>query len=168
MAALDDATVALIKIDYEESDLTLDAIGKKFGRTASSISRMAHERGWLLRSLRMGRRPRINSQLSNMGRALIAHRLCGVINKKLDQMEKDMENGELSSADLERDAKTITSMVAGVQKVTTIPDEDKVSKLDGVQSAPADAADEVARLQREIIERFERIEKRRHAERGSE
>lgn len=168
MAAFDQATLNLIRIDYEESDLTVAAIGTKYGVTAGYISRLAREHGWLMRHERMGRRPRTDAPLTNAARTLIAHRLCGVINKKLDQMEKDMENGELSSADLERDAKTITSMVAGVQKVTTIPDEDKVSKLDGVQSSPADAADEVARLQREIIERFERIEKRRHAERGPE
>lgn len=162
MAALDEATIALIKVDYEESSLTVAAIGKKYGVSASYICRLARERGWLMRTVRLGRRPRVATPLSGAGRALIAHRLCGVINKKIDQMENDMDSGELSSADLERDAKTIASMIGGMEKVTTGPGEDKVSKLDDAQDS-----DEVERLQREIIERFERIQSRREAERGS-
>ena len=168
MAAFDQATLDLIRIDYEESDLTVAAIGTKYGVTAGYISRLAREHGWLMRAERMGRRPRTDARLTNAARTLIAHRLCGVINKKLDQMEKDMESGELSSADLERDAKTIASMIGGMEKVKSGPGEDKVSKPDAVRTAAVANADEVERLQREIIERFERIEKRREAERGSQ
>jgi hypothetical protein len=168
MAALDEATVGRIKVDYEESSLTVGAIGIKFGVSASYISRLAREHGWLMRTQRMGRRPRTTAHLTIAGRAFIAHRLCGVINRKIDQMEKDMESGELSSADLERDAKTIASMVGGMQKVVPGPDEDKVSKPDAARSNSAADANEVERLQREIIERFVRIQRRREVERGSE
>jgi hypothetical protein len=74
----------------------------------------------------------------------------------------------LSSADLDRDAKAIASMIGGMQKVVPVPDEDKVSKPDDARCAAVANTDEVERLQREIIERFERIEKRRQAERGSQ
>ncbi len=168
MVAFDPATLELIRIDYEESTLTVAAIGDKFGVTAQYISRLARKHGWKLRTQQNRRAPRVKPPPSYVGRALIAHRLCGVINKKIDQMEKDMESGELSSADLERDAKTISSMIGGMEKVTHGPAEDKVSKPDVARSAAVDAnVDEVERLQREIIQRFERIEQRRQAERGS-
>lgn len=166
--ALDEAAFALMRVDYEESSLTVAAIGDKFGVSASYVCRQARERGWLMRTDRLGRRPRTTAPLSGVGRALIAHRLCGVINKKIDQMEKDMESGELSSADLERDAKTIGSMIGGMHKVVPVPGEDKVSKPDVARTAAVENADEVERLQREIIERFERIQSRREAERGSQ
>lgn len=166
MAALDEATVALIKIDYEESSLTVAAIGAKFGVPPSYVSRLARQRGWKMRSGRAGSRARA-AAADAAGRALIARRLCGVINMKIDQMEQDMNSGEHSSADLERDAKTIASMIGGMQKVVPGPDEDKVSKPDAERSVTVENCDEVERLQREIIERFERIEKRREAEGGS-
>ncbi len=38
---------------------------------------------------------------------MLAHRLCDAITKKLEQMEKGMESGELNSSDYERDAKSV-------------------------------------------------------------
>jgi hypothetical protein len=164
MAALNEATIGLIRVDYEEGALTVAAIGEKYGVSASYVCRLARERGWLMRTDRLGRRPRTSAALSATGRALIAHRLCGVINKKIDQMEKDMESGALSSADLERDSKTIASMIGGMHKVIPVPIEDKVSKPDAAPSTAVANTDEVERLQREIIERFERIQSRREVE----
>ena len=164
--ALDEASKGLMRIDYEETDLTVDAIGDKFGVTGSYVSRCARRGGWKMRSERPGVLARA-AAADAAGRARIARRLCTVINKKIDQMEKNMTSGEHSSADLERDAKTIGSMIGGLQKVVPGPDEDKVSKPDAERSTSVETADEVERLQREIIERFERIEKRREAEGGS-
>ena len=57
--ALDAATIALIKIDYEESDLTVVAIGLKYGRSALvHLHGWRARDGWLMRSERLGRRPR--------------------------------------------------------------------------------------------------------------
>ena len=39
--ALDPATLAPMKVDYEESSLTVAAIGEKYGCSASYVSRMA-------------------------------------------------------------------------------------------------------------------------------
>lgn len=165
--ALDAATIALIRIDYEESDLTVVAIGLKFGRSPSYICRLAREGGWLLRSERLGRRPRSSSSAILQAREAIAHRLSRVINKKLDQMEKGMESGSLSAEDVERGAKTVGSMIGGLDKVVARqdrPDEDKQRTSPATNTG---AVNEVERLQREIIERFERIQRRREAERGS-
>ena len=166
--ALDAATLALVKVDYEESSLTVIAIGEKYGVSPSYVSRMARTHGWILRTQRLGRTPRMPAVLSQEARALIAHRMCGIINKKLDQMEKDMDSGVLTSPDLERDAKTIGSMVIGVEKIVPRHEENKVSKRDAAEAAPLADDDAVERLQREIIERFERIQRRREAARGSE
>ena len=166
--ALDAATLALIKVDYEESGLTVAAIGEKYGHSPSYISRLARIHGWILRTQRLGRTPRMSAVLSQQARALIAHRLCSIINKKLDQMEKDMDSGVLTSPDLERDSKTIGSMVVGVERIVPRLEEDKVSKRDAAEAAPLADDDAVMRLQLEIIERFERIQRRREAARGSE
>jgi hypothetical protein len=166
--ALDPAMLAPMKVDYEESSLTVAAIGEKYGCSASYVSRMARTHGWILRTQRLGRTPRAPAVLSQQARALIAHRMCSIINKKLDQMEKDMDSGVLTSPDLERDSKTIGSMVIGVEKIVPRSEEDKESKRDAAEAAPVAEDDAVERLQREIIERFERIQRRRDAARGSE
>lgn len=163
-APLDEATLALLKIDVEESDLTVVEIGVKYDRSPSYISRLSRERGWLTRSERLGRRPRSVPVASVQAREAIAQRISRVINTKLDQMEKGMESGELSAEDAERGGKMVTSMLGGLEKVVTRAegqDEEKKRAFD------TGAADEVERLQREIIERFERIQRRREAERGS-
>ena len=164
--AFDAATKAAIRIDYEESDLTLVAIGLKYGCSPSYVSRLAREGGWLMRSERLGRTPRSHPPWSLQARETIAQRLSRVINKKLDQMEKGMESGSLSPEDVERGAKTVGSMIGGFDKVLARsdgPDEDK--QRTSPAAAPG-SIDEVERLQREIIERFERIQRRREAERG--
>ena len=71
-----------------------------------------------------------------------------------------MKTGENCAADVERNTKVVTSMIGSLQKVRA-PGEDK---LGDVQSTNAGAKDDVERLQREIIERFERIQRRRDAE----
>ena len=84
-----------------------------------------------------------------------------------------MTSGELSSADYERDAKAVGSMVGGLQKVAaTVKDADEErqpkSASSATSAAPATGSGEAERLHREIIERFERIQRRRDAERGSQ
>jgi uncharacterized protein YjcR len=161
--AFDVATLALIQVDYEESDLTVVKIGLKYGCSPSYISRLAREYGWLLRSERLGRRPRLGQWASRQAREAIAQRLSRVINKKLDQMEQGMESGELGAEEAERGAKMVGSMLGGFERVAAAPEEDNVRNA---KAADADTADEVERLQREIIERFERIQRRREAEGG--
>jgi hypothetical protein len=76
-------------------------------------------------------------------------------------MVKGMQSGELSSADLEHDTKMVGSMIGGLQKLVAAPEE---GKFRNPKLAKVGAVDEVERLQREIIERFERIQRRREAE----
>ena len=162
--ALDAATIALIRIDYEESDLTVVAIGLKYGRSPSYICRLAREGGWLMRSERLGRRPRSGPSISLHEREAIARRLSRVINKKLDQMENDMESGKLSPEEAERGAKTVASMIGGYDKVLVRAEDPDEERKRACPAADPGTVDEVERLQREIIERFERIQRRREAE----
>lgn len=163
--AFDAATIARMKVDYEESDLTVVQIGAKYGCSTAYVCKLAKLHGWKPRSLRIGRAPAKPKSWRPRARTGIARRLCKVINKKLDQMETDMQSGELSSADLERDAKSVASMIGGMEKVVSGPDEDK--ERTPRAAAAAGAVNDVERIHREIIERFERIQRRREAERGS-
>jgi hypothetical protein len=164
----DAAELAVMKGEYEDTPLTVSAIGLRHGCSGPTVSKTARREGWRLR--RPGKVAAQEPTIAPAGVAAagIAARMWNVITMKLDQMEKDMNSGALCSADLERDAKMIGTMIAGVQKVVPVPGEDKVSKPDGARSGPVAKTDEVERLQREIIERFERIQRRREIERGSE
>jgi len=161
--ALDAAMLAEMKRLWTTSHLTQVEIAKQFGCSAARVSQLAKQGEWGPRPYagNRGRQyatfPRVSS------RAGIARRMCAVINRKLDQMETDMQSGELSSADLERDAKTVASMIGGMEKVASDADDDRTHKSVAALTA---SVNEVERLQREIIERFERIQRRRDAERG--
>jgi hypothetical protein len=168
MAVLDEATLAEIKDLYQGNDLTLAEIGQRYGRTPSGISRLARTHGWMMRSVVRGWAPHRTLLSTPKVRAYLAHRLCRAIGIKLDQMEKDMADGKLSSQDFERDAQSVGSMIGGLEKVVaTATDADKDPKPQSgrppAQSAPAS---DVERIHREIIERFERIQRRRNAEAG--
>ena len=164
--ALDDAALAEVERLYRGSELTLNAIGERYGRTASGISKLARKNGWPMRWERMGRAPSTREPSAPKARSLLVHRLCDAITRKLDQMEKDMASGKLGSEDYERDAKSVASMIGGMDKVAAkVTDADKERKPKPA-GAPA-AASEAERISREIIERFERIQRRRNAEGGS-
>jgi len=167
--ALDKAALAEIKRLYHGNELTLAQIGDRYGITATAVSRIARSRGWLMRSELRGYAPRHSVPTTPKACALLVHRLCDVIVKKLDQMEADMAAGKLSSEDYERDTKSVAQMIASVGKaVMTGTDADKERKPKSAEpDVPAAAADEAERLHREIIERFERIQRRRDAEAGS-
>jgi hypothetical protein len=131
----------------------------------TSISRLARTNGWPMRYERMGRKPRHVIPSAPKVRAMLALRLCDVITKKLEQMEADMAGGELSSQDYERDAKAVAAMIGNVDKAqTTDPD---AKKTPTPQSAEPAAVSDAERLHREIIARFERIQRRRNAQGGS-
>jgi len=165
MVVLDEAALAEIKRLYEGSALTLVEIGARFARTPSGISRLARTHGWVMRSVARGWAPRRQLLSGPKARALVAHRLCDAITKKLDQMETDMASGKYGPEDYERDAKSLAAMVGGLDKVAaTAADADEEQQP---KAAEPGAISDVERLQREIIERFACIQRRRNAEAGS-
>jgi hypothetical protein len=167
--ALDDAALAEIERLYREGKVTLAEIGRRFNRAPTGISRLARAHGWPMRWDVMGYAPRMQRLSTPKARALLAHKLCEAITTKLEQMEKGMKSGELGSADFERDAKAVTSMIGGMEKVTaTVPDADEERKPKSADAGTAASSGEAERLHREIIERFERIQRRRNAEAGSQ
>ena len=82
-------------------------------------------------------------------------------------MDKAMTEGELSSADFERDAKAVGSMLGGLEKAAMVPDAEKDRQPKPTIPTADATGGEAERLHREIIERFERIQRRRDAEAGS-
>lgn len=158
--ALDDAAVAEIQRLYAGTKVTVAQIGDQFGVSPSAICKLARQRGWPTRSELMGRSPRRGQPSTPKARAMLAHRLCDAIIKKLDQMEKGMESGELNSSDYERDAKSVGSMISGMEKVAAVgSDGDKKRTPKTAETAFSD----VERIRREIVERFERLQRSRNA-----
>lgn len=184
----DDATLAIIKAEHDAGELTLDAIGKRYGITGSYVCKLAREGGWPRRRAASAasktsaesaaRAPGNDGAASSESavvvekppprkkrpkpdvRVMIKRRMCKVINRKLREMEQGMQSGTLAPAELERNTKVVASMIGGLQKVGG-PEE---GKEHDAQAANGGANDEVERLQREIVERFERIQRRRQAE----
>ena len=123
--ALDDASLAEVGRLYREGRLKLAEIGRPYGLAPSAISHLARVHGWPMRRKLKARAPQVTALSTPKTRAL-ARRLCDAITKKLEHMEKGMTSGELSSADYERDAKAVGSMVGGLQKVAaTVKDAER-------------------------------------------
>jgi hypothetical protein len=160
--ALDPAVLAEIKRLHGDRTITLAEIGRRHNRSAAWVSQLARKHGWPMR-----RGEQREAQRSE-ARARLAAKLCKAITRKLEQMEKGMKSGELNSADLERDAKSVVSMVGSMEKVlTTVPHaEERQPNPASAEAGGAPSAGEAERLHREIMERFERIQRRRDAEAG--
>jgi len=163
--ALDKAALAEIKRLYQGNELTVAEIGARYGISPSGVSRLARRNGWLMRSELRGYSPRRREPSTPRALALVVHQFCEAITAKLKQMEEQMQSGQLSSEEFERDAKSLVQMVGSVLKAkTTVPDGDETRQPQCAEPAPVS---DVERLHREIIERFERIQRRRNAEAGS-
>jgi hypothetical protein len=81
--ALDDAAVAEIQRLYADTKVTVAQIGEQFGVSPSAICKLARQRGWPTRGELMGRSPRRGQPSTPKARAMLAHRLCDAITKKL-------------------------------------------------------------------------------------
>ncbi len=151
---------------YFANELTLEKIGARYGRSPAAIAKLAHRRGWPKRHELAGTARR--SQIV-IARALeeVLMRMCGAMNAKLEQMEKGMQTGEVSSEEFERDAKAVAAMATVTQKALAASTDAK-KECQPKSSEPLAPADEVERLQREIMERFERLQRRRNSEAGPE
>ncbi len=166
MAVLDKAAEEEIKLLYLDSDETLAQSGARYGVTASAISQLGRRRGWPMRYDRNDVRLPGAGVLEHV-RAHVAQRLGAALVVKLKKMEADMRAGKLSSQDFERDAKSVAAMMIGFDK-TTARHEDTSKTSKPAAAGDPEPADEAERLHREILERFERIQRRRLAEGGSE
>ena len=161
-----EADLAEIKRLHQANELTLDEIGERFGIAATTVSKLARLHGWRSRSELLGRSPRSFRPVTARRQARLVRRFYDTISMMLEQMEADMRSGTLKAQDFERVGKSMAAMIGGLGKATaTEPDGDETQKP---ISAEPDAAADVERIQREIIERFERIQNRRSAEAGSE
>ena len=161
---------AEIKCLYHANVLTLDDIGARYGKSGQATAKLAHRRDWPRRAELAGSVPR---SLVAISRALeqVMVRMGAAMNAKLEQMEKGMQAGELSSEEFERDSKAIAAMAAVMQKaIAAGPNAQKNAQKEqqSHSAEPGAAVDEIERLQREIMDRFERIQRRRNAEAGSE
>ncbi len=86
-------------------------------------------------------------------------RLYDTMGMMLLQMEADMRSGKLTGPDYERTGKSLAAIIGSLGKATaTEPDGDEKKKPKAAEPA-APAADDAERLHREIIERFERIQR---------
>ncbi len=162
----DAATLAEIKCLHQANEQTLADIGERFGIAATTVSKLARTHGWTSRSELIGRAPRSYHPVTAQAQARLVRRLYDTISMMLEQMEADMRSGKLNTPDFERTAKSVAALIGSVSKAkTTVTDGDEKKKPQA--AAPTVAADEVERLHREMIERFERIRSRRDTEAGS-
>jgi hypothetical protein len=140
-------------------------IAKAVGRSVTTICRWIARESWLRPGTedKPPREPNFSRKRADLA---IAKRMHKVIMRNLDEMEQGIESGKLTPADAERKSKALASMIGGYGRVKEAPDAAKASKRG--KTVKAGSIDDRERLQREIIERFARIERRREAARGSE
>ena len=121
-------------------------IGKATGRSASTIGRWGNERigGHAGAVGKAPREPNFSRKRANRS---IAKRMHNIIIRKLDQMEKGLEDGTLSVEDEERHSKSVSTMVGGFGKVTEPPHGEKKRKRGKADAIIGDvASDFSARL----------------------
>jgi hypothetical protein len=153
------------RVLFETTNQTQVEIGKAVGRSAATISRWAAFENWQ-RPGADGKPPREANFSRKRADLAIAKRMHKIIMRNLDEMEQGMENGTLAPADAERKSKAMAVMIGGYGKVKEAPNAARKPKRG--KSAGLGTIADVERLQREIVERFESIERRREAARGSE
>lgn len=164
--AFSEADLAEMKRLHQANVLTLDEIAEQFGIAATTVSKIARTHGWPSRSELKGRAARSFRRVSAQAEARLLRQLYDTTLRMLAQMEAEMAGGNLGTQDIERAAKAVAAMVGSVGKVTMAgPDGDTTQTPDADESR--DSAANVERLKREIIERFESIQRRRNAEGGS-
>lgn len=175
MTRLDDAQWAEVRRLYESGEGTVVGIAGAFGIDARAIHGMARRHGWPRRSEMKGRRVGRRGPAAAVPpghptrsvRQALIRRLYLAINLKLQHWENRMAGGEeLSSADSERMAKEITTMIRGFEAVAEA--EGAIEKRDagddgqgrrGKRRSADDTtvADDAERMRREIAERLERL-----------
>jgi hypothetical protein len=147
---------------YVENCETLDAIAKRFGIGRRTIQSRARAQGWPRRR-RAGGGPRDMAAVEIETRRTLVHRLRKAIDAKLTLMELRMQNDmkkagkgkHVSSADHERDARAIGTLVRNFDKLTEIA-SDLEHSANG-KPASGDAAAlfaEADRYRRELAERL--------------
>jgi hypothetical protein len=167
---ISDEMLAQIKRLHHANALTLDQIGERFGLTGGAISKLARANGWPARDRSKGHAAH-RFRFGERERNELVHQLYSTTLQILEQMEAEMASGKPGTQDVERAAKAVAAMIGSVGKMTMAGrDGNKTHKpkSSGADEDRSDAASRVERLQREIIERFEGIQRRRNAEAGSE
>ena len=205
---IDDAAWKQVRIAYCTSDLTVEEICTKFEIRNQTLYRRRLKEGWPKRGQNWtpplpGAPPppvppptaKTHATTSRAARAALILRLYNAIDLKLTQMEKLMSDPDATqqttSADHEREARTLTGLVRNFERVTEM-DADltkpagkltaakstragnaaSASPADGpvtfgptaVTTAAALTADPAReeQLRREILQRFERIMEKRN------
>lgn len=162
---IDAATLAEIKQHYCANKLTVAEIGLRYGRSPSGISQLARRKGWPPRLVHHGESPAKRLALLRQARDGMLLRYYGTMSRHFEQMEADLARGGLSPDEVERRAKSMRSMHGAVENVEKVSAAGAHADQDPQPSLPApDDTAEAERIRREIMERFERIQRRWDAE----
>ena len=163
-----------IKLAFTKGDWSLARIGDAFGTTHSNISRRAKKDGWVrevgTKPLR-GRRAR-GGAVSKTAQRRILKRLYRALDEKMKVLEERIAQAqqpgapELSAADAERDARTLSALARLYAKLVELDDQARegARKEQGSEPAPATrSADDADRLRRDLALRLQRLNSARDA-----
>jgi hypothetical protein len=153
----------------EDLGLGLAEIAAKFGVSETTVRRRAMLDGWQLpRSAAKPTKPAPRRySRSVVGRRQLIKRLYKAMDTKLKLMERrmqkqieniDKEEGDLSAADHERDARAFTTMIKNIAQVKEMQaDLDRVTGGQPTTAADAELFAEAERFRRDIAERLARF-----------
>ncbi len=175
--AVDEATWVRVRGAYEKGGRSVAALARDFAVSTSAIHRRAKLERWQRKPARdAGRRETVlPAQAGEAGAAVpparkvdqerLIARLYGAIDTKLARLEARLsEDGPVSSADSEREARELSNMIRSFEKVTAVAgDLDKRRGKRGKSGAAGDGGADVERaadaerMRNEIAERLERL-----------
>lgn len=170
---------AAIRLAYETTDESVEAIGLRYGISKDRIYTQMRRENWTRRSQRIGRPvadvppppgPMAHEACAaaelaavdlDFERPVETHkqrleRLHRIIDRLLMKLERTMAtNPNMTPQDQEKTARAVTQTVAALERVTELDNtQGKVPETDGGQSHDRAEAD---RMRREIAERLERL-----------
>jgi hypothetical protein len=153
----------------DDLDLSTDKIAAQMGVNPRTIERYAEREGWPPRVVgpkRSARDPAVFEAFTVAARRSLIQRLYKAMDTKLNLMERRMKTqlanlgkeGDLSSADHERDARAFGTIIKNIDQVKEMQaDLERVAGGQPNSAADAELFAEADRFRREIAERLARF-----------
>jgi hypothetical protein len=162
-----------IKHDFIHGDWSLNRIAEARGASPTTIGRRAKREGWVrlvgTRTLRPGPKIRLPGMprpkpktLAQRRRAHMARRLLSVLDARLKEIEERMAkadaSGEASSAEAERDMRSLSSIARIYAKLVELDEGARKSGVgQGSDKPTATRSDDADQLRRDLALRLERL-----------
>ncbi|NJM34786.1 MAG: hypothetical protein HC850_08815 [Rhodomicrobium sp.] len=152
---------AAIERDYLAGSMTVSELCAVHGIDRNALYRRIREEGWRKRSETSARAtaakvtPAAKSRRPSPG---LAERLSTLLDRKMTEFENRMADGSATSADTERDARTLNTLVRLLEKLTSpLASNKKRAGATTDAALTSKAEDDADRIRSDLAQRLERL-----------